>query len=107
MSAQIQPENVTNDTYVENFVATVFDSDGGLLQTTVYEEEVRYNSIVELSFDSPVSIVAVSYYQLHIFLLKDGKYPKAQCKLTSQCDQVSLFFKDPINDGIIRSVICQ
>jgi hypothetical protein len=102
--------NVVPDRYSELLYAHLLDSQGSRLTYTHCTQRVRYNSLLEISFDRPVFIQRHKMYKVCVVFNKVGWYPMCTCFPTVTCDNVCFTFgvgsqSESVRDGLIRSII--
>lgn len=72
---------------------------------------VRFDSLLEISFDHPVQIHRDRFYKIGVAFNKVGWYPMCTCVPTVTCEGVCFDFRvdgpngESLRDGLIRSVV--
>jgi PHR domain len=106
----LDPNNVVPDRYSELLYAHLMDSQGSRLTYTHCTQRVRYNSLLEISFDRPVFIQRHKMYKVCVVFNKVGWYPMCEGYPTVNCENVCFTFgvgsqSESNRDGLIRSII--
>ncbi|XP_076178547.1 BTB/POZ domain-containing protein 1 isoform X2 [Ptiloglossa arizonensis] len=98
------------NTYTEILYAHLLDSDGTRLTYTHFTTKVNVNTLVEITFNRPVSIQRNKVYRVGVVFNKVGWYPVGVCTQNMACDSVFFSFgignsADSVRDGLIRSIV--
>lgn len=97
--------------YSELLYAHLLDSFGTRLTYTHCTSNVRFDSMLEISFDYPVYIDRDRYYKIGVAFNKVGWYPMCTCVPTVTCEGVLFDFRldgpngESVRDGLIRSIV--
>lgn len=71
--------------YSEILYAHILDAQGSRLTYTHCTSKVRFDSLLDISFDRPVFIHANKVYKLGVVFNKPGLYPMYQCYQDVMC----------------------
>lgn len=98
------------DRYSELLYAHLLDSLGSRLTYTHCTSRVRFDSMLEISFDRPVYIQKNKIYKIGVVFNKVGWYPMAQCVPHINVSNVGFTFcigsnNDSVRDGLIRAIV--
>lgn len=98
------------DRYSELLYAHLLDSQGSRLTYTHCTSRVRFDSLLEISFDRPVYIQRNKLYKIGVVFNKLGWYPMSTCVPSKTCENVTFNFNvGPVNesvrDGLIRAIV--
>ncbi|XP_055692411.1 BTB/POZ domain-containing protein 6-B-like [Lutzomyia longipalpis] len=96
--------------YSELLYAHLLDSRGSRLTYTHCTSKVRFDCMLEISFDRPVFIQRYKRYKIGIVFNKVGWYPMAECLPTKVCQDVTFSFgvgmpNESVRDGLIRAIV--
>lgn len=97
--------------YSELLYAHLLDSYGTRLTYTHCTSNVRFDSLLEISFDHPVRINRHRFYKIGVAFNKVGWYPMCTCVPTITCEGVTFDFRvdgpngESVRDGLIRSIV--
>lgn len=97
--------------YSELLYAHLLDSYGTRLTYTHCTSNVRFDSLLEISFDHPVQINRDRFYKVGVAFNKVGWYPMCTCLPTVTCEGVCFDFRvdgpngESLRDGLIRSIV--
>lgn len=97
--------------YSELLYAHLLDSYGTRLTYTHCTSNVRFDSLLEISFDHPVQIHRNRFYKIGVAFNKVGWYPMCTCVPTVTCEGVCFDFRvdgsngESLRDGLIRSIV--
>lgn len=97
--------------YSELLYAHLLDSYGTRMTYTHCTYNVRFDSLLEISFDHPVQIHRDRPYKIGVAFNKVGWYPMCTCAPTAQCEGVTFDFRidgpngESLRDGLIRSIV--
>lgn len=96
--------------YSELLYAHLLDSYGTRLTYTHCTSNVRFDSLLEISFDHPVQIHRDRFYKIGVAFNKVGWYPMCTCVPTVTCEGVCFDFRagpngESLRDGLIRSIV--
>jgi len=97
--------------YSELLYAHLLDSYGTRLSYTHCTSSVRFDSLLEISFDHPVQIQRDRFYKIGVEFNKVGWYPMCTCVPTITCEGVCFDFRldgtngESVRDGLIRSIV--
>lgn len=93
--------------YSELLYAHLLDSQGSRLTYTHCTSRVRYDSLLEISFDRPVFIQRNKQYKIGVAFNKLGWYPMCTCVPSMTCEGVYFNFNgnESVRDGLIRSIV--
>ncbi|XP_059613997.1 BTB/POZ domain-containing protein 6-B-like [Phlebotomus argentipes] len=96
--------------YSELLYAHLLDSRGSRLTYTHCTSKVRFDCMLEISFDRPVFIQRYKRYKIGIVFNKVGWYPMAECQPTKVCQDVTFTFgvgmpNESVRDGLIRAIV--
>lgn len=97
--------------YSELLYAHLLDSFGTRLTYTHCTSNVRFDSLLEISFDHPVQIQRNRFYKIGVAFNKVGWYPMCTCVPTITCEGVCFDFRldgtngESVRDGLIRSIV--
>lgn len=96
--------------YSELLYAHLLDSYGTRLTYTHCTSNVRFDSLLEISFDHPVLIQRDRFYKIGVAFNKVGWYPMCTCVPTITCEGVCFDFRvgsngESVRDGLIRSIV--
>lgn len=118
-----------NDRYSELLYAHLLDAHGSRLTYTHCTQRVRFDSLMEISFDRPVYIRRHRYfildfltrfflklifnfrmYKIGVVFNKVGWYPMCTCVPSVTCDNVTFNYNvgstsESIRDGLIRAIV--
>uniref|UniRef100_A0A1B0DD34 Uncharacterized protein n=1 Tax=Phlebotomus papatasi TaxID=29031 RepID=A0A1B0DD34_PHLPP len=95
--------------YSELLYAHLLDSRGSRLTYTHCTSKVRFDSMLEISFDRPVFIQRYKRYKIGIVFNKVGWYPMAECLPKKTYQDVVFSFgvgmpNESVRDGLIRAI---
>uniref|UniRef100_A0A1A9Z5U1 BTB domain-containing protein n=1 Tax=Glossina pallidipes TaxID=7398 RepID=A0A1A9Z5U1_GLOPL len=98
-----------SERYTEILYAHIQDMHGSRLSYTHCTSRVRYDSVLEVSFDRPVYIYRNQFYKIFVTFNKVGWYPMYNCVPEAVCNRVRFKFNvgDPnesVRDGLIRAI---
>lgn len=98
-----------SERYGEILYAHVQDMQGSRLTYTHCTSRVRYDSLLEISFDRPVYIYRNKIYKIYVVFNKIGWYPMYTCVPDIVCDRVKFMFNvggpgESVRDGLIRAI---
>lgn len=116
VSTQVLGENSMQsgnlpERYSELLYAHLLDSFGTRLTYTHCTSNVRFDSLLEISFDHPVQIQRDRFYKIGVAFNKVGWYPMCTCVPTITCEGVCFDFRldgpngESVRDGLIRSIV--
>ncbi|KAL5277065.1 hypothetical protein ACFFRR_002347 [Megaselia abdita] len=115
MSGELMTQNGFSHRYSEILYAHILDAQGSRLTYTHCTSKVRFDSLLEISFDRPVFIHAHKVYKVGVVFNKPGIYPMYQCYQDVMCDGVYFQFavhsnnctngSAALRDGLIRSIV--
>lgn len=97
--------------YSELLYAHLLDSFGTRMTYTHCTSNVRFDSLLEISFDRPVQIHRDRPYKIGVGFNKTGWYPMCSCAPSIQCEGVTFDFRldgsngESLRDGLIRSIV--
>lgn len=97
--------------YSELLYAHLLDSYGTRLTYTHCTSNVRFHTLLEISFDHPVQIQRGRFYKIGVAFNKVGWYPISTCLPTITCEGVCFDFRvdgpngESVRDGLIRSIV--
>ncbi|GAB0091111.1 uncharacterized protein DMENIID0001_059190 [Sergentomyia squamirostris] len=96
--------------YSELLYAHLLDSRGSRLTYTHCTSKVRFDCMLEISFDRPVFIQRYKRYKIGIVFNKMGWYPMAELLPTKVCQDVVFTFgvgmpNESVRDGLIRAIV--
>lgn len=96
--------------YSELLYAHLLDPQGARLTYTHCTSRVRFDSLLEISFDRPVFIQRNKIYKIGVAFNKLGWYPMCTCVPLINIDGVSFAFnvgppKESVRDGLIRAIV--
>lgn len=97
--------------YSELLYAHLLDSYGTRLTYTHCTNNVRFDSLLEISFDHPVQIHRDRFYKIGVAFNKVGWYPMCTCVPSVTCEGVCFDFRvdgpngESLRDGLIRSIV--
>ncbi|XP_055389899.1 uncharacterized protein LOC129618896 [Condylostylus longicornis] len=96
--------------YAECLYAHLLDAQGSRLAYTHLTSRVRYESLLDISFDRPVFIHRNKMYKIGIVFSKVGWYPMYTCYPEVTCDNVHFMFNigaphESLRDGLIRAIV--
>lgn len=97
--------------YSELLYAHLLDSYSTRLTYTHCTSNVRFDSLLEISFDHPVRIKRLRFYKIGVAFNKVGWYPMCTCVPTITCEGVTFDFRvdgpngESVRDGLIRSIV--
>lgn len=96
--------------YSELLYAHLLDSQGARLTYTHCTSRVRYDSLMEISFDRPVFIQRNKVYKVGVAFNKLGWYPMCSCVPLITCETVCFTFNvgpanESVRDGLIRAIV--
>lgn len=97
--------------YSELLYAHLLDSYGTRMTYTHCTSNVRFDSLLEISFDHPVKIEAGRIYKIGVAFNKLGWYPMCTCAPTVTAEGVCFDFRvdgpngESLRDGLIRSIV--
>lgn len=97
--------------YSELLYAHLLDSYGTRLTYTHCTSNVRFDSLLEISFDHPVQIKRNRFYKIGVAFNKVGWYPMCTCTPTITCEGVCFDFRvdgangESVRDGLIRAIV--
>lgn len=97
--------------YSELLYAHLLDSFGTRLTYTHCTSNVRFDSLLEISFDHPVQIHRDRFYKIGVAFNKVGWYPMCTCVPSVTCEGVCFDFRvegsngESLRDGLIRSIV--
>ncbi|KAK9879530.1 hypothetical protein WA026_006601 [Henosepilachna vigintioctopunctata] len=100
-----------NISYAELLYAHLLDADGSRLTYTHFTSRVKYNSLIEISFNRPIYIQKNKIYKVGVVLNKIGCYPIGTYPGKTISNGVQFTFSqglaagDSARDGLIRSII--
>ncbi|XP_075154600.1 uncharacterized protein LOC142228147 [Haematobia irritans] len=99
-----------SERYAEILYAHLQDIQGSRLSYTHCTSRVRYDSLLEISFDSPVYIYRNQIYKVFVVFNKIGWYPMYNSVLDVECNRVKFSFNvgDPsesVRCGLIRAIV--
>lgn len=98
------------DRYSELLYAHLLDSQGSRLTYTHCTTRVRFDSLLEISFDRPVYIQRTKIYKIGVAFNKIGWYPMCTCVPLITCETVCFAFNvgavnESVRDGLIRAIV--
>lgn len=98
------------DRYSELLYAHLLDSQGSRLTYTHCTTKVRFDSLLEISFDRPVYIQRTKIYKIGVAFNKIGWYPMCTCVPLISCENVCFAFNvgavnESVRDGLIRAIV--
>lgn len=101
---------IITDRYSEIIYAHLLDSHGSRLTYTHCTPRVRFDSLMEISFDRPVFIRSHRIYKIGVVFNKVGRYPMCTCAPTVTTDNVFFTFgvgspNESVRDGLIRAIV--
>lgn len=98
---------IVPERYSELLYAHLLDSQGSRLTYTHCTSRVRYDSLLEISFDRPVFIQRNKQYKIGVAFNKLGWYPMCTCVPSMTCEGVYFSFNgnESVRDGLIRSIV--
>lgn len=97
--------------YSELLYAHLLDPYGARLTYCHCTQNVRFDSLLEISFDHPVKINRDRFYKIGVAFNKVGWYPMCTCVPTVTCEGVCFDFRvdgtngESLRDGLIRSIV--
>lgn len=97
--------------YSELLYAHLLDSYGTRLTYTHCTSNVRFDSLLEISFDHPVQIQRNRFYKIGVAFNKVGWYPMCICVPSITCEGVCFDFRiegpngESVRDGLIRAIV--
>lgn len=97
--------------YSELLYAHLLDQYGTRLTYTHCTSNVRFDSLLEISFDHPVQIDRDRIYKVGVAFNKVGWYPMSTSVATVTCEAVCFDFRvdgpngESLRDGLIRSIV--
>lgn len=95
--------------YSELLYAHLLDSQGSRLTYTHTTTRVRFDSLLEISFDRPVYIQRTKMYKIGVAFNKIGWYPMmSTCVPLITCENVCFSFNvgnESVRDGLIRAIV--
>lgn len=97
--------------YSELLYAHLLDPYGARMTYTHCTSTVRFDSLLEISFDYPVKISRDRFYKIGVAFNKVGWYPMCTCVPTVTCEGVCFDFRidgpngESLRDGLIRSIV--
>lgn len=97
--------------YTELLYAHLLDSYGRRMTYTHCTSNVRFDSLLEISFDHPVQIEPERLYKVGVGFNKMGWYPMCTCAPTVTIEDVCFDFHidgpngESLRDGLIRSIV--
>lgn len=99
-----------SERYTEILYAHVQDMQGSRLTYTHCTSRVRYDSMLEISFDRPVYIYRNRIYKIYVVFNKIGWYPMYTCVPDIICNRVKFMFNvgaptESVRDGLIRAIV--
>lgn len=99
-----------SERYTEILYAHIQDVQGSRLSYTHCTSRVRYDSLLEISFDRPVCIYRNQIYKVFVVFNKIGWYPMYTSVPDVICNRVKFRFNvgDPsesVRDGLIRAIV--
>ncbi|XP_037810329.1 uncharacterized protein LOC119602725 [Lucilia sericata] len=99
-----------SERYTEILYAHIQDIQGSRLSYTHCTSRVRYDSLLEISFDRPVYIYRNQIYKVFVVFNKIGWYPMYTSVPDVICNRVKFRFNvgDPgesVRDGLIRAIV--
>lgn len=83
-------QNGFSHRYSEILYAHILDAQGSRLTYTHCTSKVRFDSLLEISFDRPVFIHAHKVYKVGVVFNKPGIYPMYQCYQDVMCNFIIL-----------------
>lgn len=109
---QICHTGLIPDRYSELLYAHLLDSQGSRLTYTHSSSRVRFDSLLEISFDRPVYIIRNKVYKIGVAFNKSGWYPMCSCVPLITCENVFFTFNvgspnESVRDGLIRAIVFQ
>lgn len=117
MPTQVLGEQVMHagnipDRYSELLYAHLLDSQGSRLTYTHSSSRVRFDSLLEISFDRPIYIIRNKIYKIGVAFNKMGWYPMCSCVPILTYENVCFTFNvgppnESIRDGLIRAIVFQ
>lgn len=99
-----------SERYMEILYAHIQDIQGSRLTYTHCTSRVRYDSLLEISFDRPVYIYRNQIYKVFVVFNKVGWYPMYSCVPDVVCNRVKFMFNvgnpsESVRDGLIRAIV--
>lgn len=95
--------------YSELLYAHLLDSLGSRLTYTHCTSRVRFDTMLEISFDRPVYVQKDKVYKIGVVFNKVGWYPMSLCVPTHTCANVCFTFgvgsHESVRDGLIRAIV--
>lgn len=109
---QICHAGLIPDRYSELLYAHLLDSQGSRLTYTHSSSRVRFDSLLEISFDRPIYIIRNKVYKIGVAFNKSGWYPMCTCVPLITCENVCFTFNvgspnESVRDGLIRAIVFQ
>ncbi|XP_067627929.1 uncharacterized protein [Eurosta solidaginis] len=99
-----------SDRYTEILYAHIQDIQGSRLTYTHCTSRVRYDSLLEITFDRPVYVYRNLIYKVYVVFNKVGWYPMYTCVPDVVCNRVKFMFNvgnpsESVRDGLIRAIV--
>ncbi|XP_036344184.1 uncharacterized protein LOC118753419 [Rhagoletis pomonella] len=99
-----------SERYTEILYAHIQDIQGSRLTYTHCTSRVRYDSLLEITFDRPVYVYRNLIYKVYVVFNKVGWYPMYTCVPDVICNKVKFMFNvgnpsESVRDGLIRAIV--
>ncbi|XP_011206420.1 uncharacterized protein LOC105228322 isoform X1 [Bactrocera dorsalis] len=99
-----------SERYTEILYAHIQDIQGSRLTYTHCTSRVRYDSLLEITFDRPVYVYRNLIYKVYVVFNKVGWYPMYTCVPDVVCNRVKFMFNvgnpsESVRDGLIRAIV--
>ncbi|KAH8368514.1 hypothetical protein KR084_012597 [Drosophila pseudotakahashii] len=96
--------------YTEVLYAHIQDMHGSRITYTHCTARVRYDSLLDITFDRPVYIYRNQIYKIYVVFNKTGWYPMYSCVPDANCNRVKFMFNvgnptESVRDGLIYAII--
>ncbi|XP_017042160.1 uncharacterized protein LOC108088724 [Drosophila ficusphila] len=96
--------------YTEVLYAHIQDMHGSRITYTHCTARVRYDSLLDITFDRPVYIYRSQIYKIYVVFNKTGWYPMYSCVPDANCHRVKFMFNvgnptESVRDGLIYAII--
>ncbi|XP_030378496.1 uncharacterized protein LOC115627086 [Scaptodrosophila lebanonensis] len=96
--------------YTEVLYAHIQDMHGSRITYTHCTARVRYDSLLDITFDRPVYIYRNQIYKIYVVFNKIGWYPMYSCVPDAICNRVKFMFNvgnpsESVRDGLIYAII--
>ncbi|XP_017066959.1 uncharacterized protein LOC108105054 [Drosophila eugracilis] len=110
LCGELMTSAACTERYTEVLYAHIQDMHGSRITYTHCTARVRYDSLLDITFDRPVYIYRNQIYKIYVVFNKTGWYPMSLCVPDANCHRVKFMFNvgnptESVRDGLIYAII--